>query len=305
MSTVSRPHDDAIHGVDAGYDEAFYDSIEAHARDSAAVVVPLLLDLTHGYPIHSVVDVGCGLGTWLATFADHGITDVVGLESDHLPPDRLRIPADRLVVADLSAPPDLGRRFDLAISLEVAEHLPPEAADRFVAFLCRLAPVVLFSAAIPGQRGVHHVNEQWPGYWAERFAAHGYEPRDWVRPRVWDDERVVWWYAQNTILYVSSSVADQAPWSSERGPTAPARLVHPVLFAQIEESERRAADAASHPSAAAPDEPDEPGEPPAAGPATLRSLVRQLPGATGRAVVNRSRQLGTAATRWARRRSGR
>jgi SAM-dependent methyltransferase len=289
MHTVSRDVDDAMHGVEAGYDEAFYDSIETHARNASAVMVPMLLDLTRADPIHSVVDVGCGLGTWLAAFVDHGVTDVVGVESDHLPPGRLRIPRDRLVETDLTAPPDLGRRFDLALSLEVAEHLPPETADRFVAFLCGLAPVVMFSAAIPGQRGVHHVNEQWPAYWAERFAEHGYEPRDWLRPRVWDDGRVVWWYAQNTILYVSAATAVRSPWVDDAGPRVPVKLVHPALFTQIEEDGRRDDEPPPTPTSVA-----------SVPPLTLRQLVRQLPRATRLAVVNRSRQLAGAATRWAR-----
>jgi hypothetical protein len=61
------------------------------------------------------------------------------------------------------------RTFDLAICLEVAEHLPPEAAEGFIDSLTRLAPVVLFSAAITFQVGNQHLNGQWPDYWATLF----------------------------------------------------------------------------------------------------------------------------------------
>ena len=212
MSSSSHVHGDALHGREAGYDDAFYDEIVAPASDSAGVIVPLLLDMASaGSPISSVVDIGCGLGTWLAAFVERGVTDVIGVESDHLPPARLAVDPDRLVIGDLTKPPDLGRRFDLAMSLEVAEHLPAPAADRFVRYLCDLAPMVMFSAAIPGQGGVHHVNEQWPDWWARRFAARGHRPCDWLRPLVWGDDRVAFYYAQNTILYVAPEVAERLP----------------------------------------------------------------------------------------------
>jgi hypothetical protein len=135
--------------------------------------------------------------------------------------------------ADLTSPLELGRRYDLAISLEVAEHLPPEAAAGFVASLTRAAPVVAFSAAIPGQGGRGHVNEQWPAYWAELFARHGYEPVDALRPLLWDDPGVEWWYAQNVVVFASAEGLGRHPRLGEhpqRGRT-PLALVHPRRFA--------------------------------------------------------------------------
>ena len=84
------------------------------------------------------------------------------------------------------------------------EHLSPGRADGFVADLCRLAPLVLFSAAIPHQGGDHHVNEQWQSYWAERFGALSYRPIDLVRPAIWKDERIPWFYRQNYLLYADA-----------------------------------------------------------------------------------------------------
>lgn len=97
----------------------------------------------------------------------------------------------------------LDRKFDLAISLEVAEHLKESVSKRFIDSLTNLAPVVLFSATIPYQSGTSHVNEQWPKYWADIFKSKGYVGIDYLRDKIWDDERVVYWYAQNTILYVN------------------------------------------------------------------------------------------------------
>src|SRR5271165_3642324 len=93
---------------------------------------------------------------------------------------------------------DLGmeRQFDLAISLEVAEHLDSKYASSFVAALLKSSPVVCFSAAIPFQDGVNHVNEQWPDYWARLFASHDYLAIDCIREKIWDNEKVELWYAQ-------------------------------------------------------------------------------------------------------------
>ena len=121
-----------------------------------------------------------------------------------------------------------GPRVELALSLEVAEHLSPERAASFVDDLVAMAPAVLFSAAIPGQGGVGHRNEQWQSYWATRFAAHGYEAFDVVRPQIWTDEAVPAWYRQNIVLYLDAPTA--AALAIE--PTEPALLdrVHPAFW---------------------------------------------------------------------------
>src|SRR5205085_11975533 len=110
---------------------------------------------------------------------------------------------DRFRAIDLREPFELPRTFDLAVSLEVAEHLPASSASAFVESLTRLAPAVLFSAAVPHQGGWNHLNEQWPQYWAEIFARHGFFPVDCLRERFWDRPNVRWWYAQNMVLYLA------------------------------------------------------------------------------------------------------
>ena len=181
----------------------------------------------------SVVDVGCGTGTWLAAIRRRGVEDVVGVDGSPVPGDLLQIPRERFLVRDLSKPLDLGRTFDLALCLEVAEHLPAAAAGTLVASLAALAPVVLFSAAIPGQGGVGHVNEEWPRAWAERFAAAGYSWADPIRPRIWDDPGVEHWYAQNALLFHRPGrFGAPPPWQPAGaapggGVAWPLPLVHP------------------------------------------------------------------------------
>jgi SAM-dependent methyltransferase len=182
----------------APYAASFFSGHRDGSARSAAVVVPLVLQT---FEVASVIDVGCGIGTWLAEFARLGVTDYLGVDGDYVPRELLRIPADRFRTADLSRfePPE--RHFDLACSLEVAEHLPAERAEPFVATLVTLAPVVLFSAAIPHQGGTNHVNEQWQSYWGKLFEAKGYVGVDCIRPFVFNDDRVELWYRQNTIVF--------------------------------------------------------------------------------------------------------
>jgi len=180
------------------YSHEFFDEAAGGSRRSADVVVPLVMDLVRPA---SVVDVGCGIGTWLSVFKAHGVHDIVGIDGDYVDRARLWMPVEHFVPFDLTEPVELGRTFDLAVSVEVAEHLPAEVADVFVASLAKLASVVLFSAAAPYQGGIHHVNEQWPEYWAQRFECHGFVAIDALRAALWHDQRVEWWYAQNMLLY--------------------------------------------------------------------------------------------------------
>ena len=155
-------------------------------------------------PVNSVIDVGCGLGTWLVSLLEleNREVDILGIDGPWIDPDLLVIPEDNFLAADLSRGiPRVERRYDLAISLEVAEHLPPEKAEEFVSFLTGLSDFVLFSAAIPFQGGTNHFNEQWQGYWADLFEQKGYVPVDFIRPALWNDEKVSFHYRQNTILY--------------------------------------------------------------------------------------------------------
>jgi SAM-dependent methyltransferase len=193
------------------------------ALASARVVVPTLIEL---FEPTSVLDVGCGTGAWLQAFVEHGVNDVVGVDGDYVARADLRIDEDRFVAADLETLPQLGRRFDLALSLEAAHYAPPPAARSIVAALCT-ADVVYFSAAVPGQPGGPGQNLQWPAYWSDLFAEHGYRCVDVLRELWWEHPGVDWWYAQNGLLFVSSERAQP------EGTGAPRALVHPLLLAEV------------------------------------------------------------------------
>jgi len=214
------------------YTKSFYEEIRNGSVRSAEVIVPLVLDLVHP---GSVVDVGCGDASWLAVFQKLGIQDVFGIDGDYVDHGLLQIPRDHFQASDLSKSFSLPRTFDLAISLEVAEHLPVDSAPAFVESLTRLAPIVLFSAAIPFQGGNHHVNEQWPDRWAALFREHNYLPVDCIRKRVWENAAVEWWYAQNTLLFTHASLMESnmaLKAEFEQSNPNQLRLVHPKNYVE-------------------------------------------------------------------------
>ncbi len=207
-----RPRRDPCYGRPVTvYDAAFSAATRGASSRSANAIVPFLIDAIEPT---SVVDVGCGIGTWLATFKRHGVATVVGFDGPCVRPDELLISLDEFIATDLCKPLPIVRRFDLATSFEVAEHLPEAVAAQFVSSLTKLAPVVAFSAAIPFQGGTGHVNEQWPSYWAAVFAELGYVALDVVRPLVWCNPDVEYSYAQNMLLFVDESGVDrrEAPY---------------------------------------------------------------------------------------------
>jgi hypothetical protein len=213
------------------YDDAFYRAADAAAEASAQRIVPLILDL---WSIGSVVDLGCARGAWLGAFRAKGIVDIFGFDGPWLDTALLKIPTDRYRCIDLTAPIKVERRFDLAVSLEVAEHLAPGCAQIFVANLVSLAPLVLFSAAVPGQGGVEHVNEQWPNYWAAIFRQYGYCVLDVLRPLIWNDASIAWWYRQNLLLFASEvALADHKNFAASLSSSEPLPLIHPELFSRV------------------------------------------------------------------------
>ncbi|HEX9242797.1 MAG TPA: class I SAM-dependent methyltransferase [Anaeromyxobacter sp.] len=209
--------------TDVAYDTQFYADISDGSRRSAAAVAPLVLRVLPG--VRSVVDFGCGSGTWLAEFSVCGVSRVTGLDFGEGTSEYMFIPRDRFRVADLSRPVRDVPRHDLAMSIEVAEHLPESSARGFVESITSASDLVMFSAAIPLQGGHNHVNERWPGYWIALFRECGYRCHDVLRPMIWDDKRVEWWYRQNLLLFVREGIAMPA---LEGLPTFGGRdLVHP------------------------------------------------------------------------------
>lgn len=190
------------------YSEEWMIANNVEAAKSAQIIVPLILSFVHP---QSIVDVGCSYGTWLYSFMEHGIYDVLGIDNQHINKERLKIPESNFLAHDLTKEIKIGRQFDLVISLEVAEHLPPENAENFVKFLTQLGPIIYFSAAIPRQVGLNHVNGQWPDFWSGLFRKRGFVTIDCIRKIIWDNKDVGFWYKQNSLFFVKEFVLTQNP----------------------------------------------------------------------------------------------
>ena len=162
-------------------------------------------------PVAKVLDFGCGRGVWLAQRLRHGAKEVTGVDGPYVDPSRLAIPPAAFEARDVSRPFSLGRRFDLVQSLETAEHLPEASAETFIDNLVGHGPLVLFSAAIPGQGGEHHVNEQPWEYWRAKFATRGYELFDYLRPRICNDSTIYFCYRFNSFVFAHASAVETLP----------------------------------------------------------------------------------------------
>lgn len=182
------------------YNKQFFKKQSLGSYSSATVIVPILHNL---FKPKTVIDVGCGLGIWLKTFQSYNLDNYIGLDS-HSNLDMLVIDKKHFKHVDLNTM-DIKNNatWDIAMSLETAEHLQPSAAKQFVKKLVSLSNVVVFSAAIPYQGGRNHINECWQTKWELLFNSYGYKAYDIIRPQIWDNQDVEWWYAQNIIIYVN------------------------------------------------------------------------------------------------------
>lgn len=207
-----------------------YNHIEqTHNKSAASKILPVVLEIVKP---KSIVDVGCGTGSFLSVLSDLGFKDLMGLEGDWLDRSRLYVDSGLVKTADLQKPFSHDRKFDLAICLEVAEHLEASSADTIVNTLTGLSDVILFSAAIPGQGGQNHINEQWSGYWVEKFSAKGYSFYDSVRMLFWNNPDVDYWYKQNMFLVIKDGTNNFGLQKE----SIPNDLVHPELFTLINNS---------------------------------------------------------------------
>lgn len=201
--------------------------------ESARAMVPYILDLSQA---GSVVDLGCNRGHWLAVFRENGVEDIAGIDGPWVDLDKILIPQACFTAVDLGDPFPKKQRYDLAISLEVGEHLRPERAESFVKDLTELSDIVVFAGAVPGQGGQGHFNEQWPDYWAQLFEALDYVCIDCLRKPFWNDRRVFFFYAQNTLVYCKKDQLVRYPKLAEhraqRAESMPLAVVHPGLYAR-------------------------------------------------------------------------
>jgi len=210
--------------VKKAYDKKFYSTRHEYTLNSAEIILNLL---KASLPkIESVVDLGCGVGTWLSVLEKQNI-DVLGIDGPWVDQEFLEIKKQNFKRKNLEEKLNLNKKFDLAISLEVAEHLRENKSDIFIQNLTELSDYILFSAAIPFQGGKLHYNEQWQEYWESKFELANFKAIDLVRPQIWNNKNIPVHYRQNIILYVNKDCMKNLNIPKI---TYPISIVHPELF---------------------------------------------------------------------------
>jgi hypothetical protein len=220
----------------AVYDDDFYKSNRQTSYGGAKIMLDHIMDRLC---VHSAVDFGCGAGGWLKRAQELGCQEIVGVDGAYVNQDLLLIDKGLFIARDLSSEISLGRKFDLAISLEVAEHIDERCADAYVGNLCRHSDVVLFSAAPEGQGGKNHVNEKPLSYWADKFGARGFKLLDCLRGVFWNQKELALWYRQNIVFFIREDIFDSVSSGFPKG-EAPVDIVHPELFKSVLEAKEKA-----------------------------------------------------------------
>jgi SAM-dependent methyltransferase len=191
------------------YDAEYYVEAEEHSRKASATISELIMA---DFKPRSVIDVGCGTGALLGALRDRGC-EVFGLEYAEAGLAFCRARKLNVRKFDLERETfDVGRTFDVAVSTEVAEHLPERCADRYVDLLTGAAPKIVFTAAFPGQGGTDHVNEQPASYWIAKFAARGFsfeELRSQEWRRRWREADIARWYWMNAMIFAKSDLTSR------------------------------------------------------------------------------------------------
>ncbi len=189
------------------YNQQFFDGQVDESHRAASLILPFIFETINP---KSILDYGCGTGSWAAVAKQIGANRVLGIDGPWVNKDMLKIHPDEFVAVDseIDAFPDVGE-FDLAISMEVLEHLNDRTAKAALDFLSQRSKYILLSVAIPGQGGTNHINEQWQSYYARYLGERGFRVWDLVRPKFWDEPNIPYFYRQNALFFVREDLADQ------------------------------------------------------------------------------------------------
>lgn len=156
---------------DAIYDKEYYErDVEGPAVLSAPHIAKTVVER---FAPKTLIDVGCGTGAIMEAFQRLGVA-TKGLEYSKAGIKKCRARGLTVHLFDIERDAIPQLRGDLALSTEVAEHLPASVAPNYAKLLCTLAPVVICTAAGPGQGGTDHVNLQPKEYWIDLFAKTGH-----------------------------------------------------------------------------------------------------------------------------------
>lgn len=219
------------------YNKTFFEQQRKSNISSAKTIVPIVCELLERFnaiSTHTVIDLGCATGNWLSVFKENGWS-VKGVDGGKISEDLLMIDKEEFVLHDFSTKYIDNMKYSIAMSLECAEHISEEAGDSLIDTLTQLSNIILFSAAIPHQRGKHHINEQYQSYWISKFEKRGFQVLDVIRPRVWNCESVRGFYAQNIFMYVKKDTEEYEKLSGLLNENVPEmyNIIHPETWENV------------------------------------------------------------------------
>ncbi|MFT5760223.1 MAG: ribosomal protein RSM22 (predicted rRNA methylase) [Alteromonadaceae bacterium] len=215
------------------YGNMFYEDQVTGSLSSATEVLQVVFDI---YRPKSLLDVGCGRGAWLLAAEKLGVDELHGIDGPWVKTTDLLSNKINFLSENLETKIPISQRYDMAMSVEVAEHLSESSAQSLVSSLCAAADIVIFGAAVKAQGGENHINEQRQSYWANHFMTNNYCCLDIIRPKVWLNGSVDIWYRQNTLVYINNSRTDLIELFSNAECGGMLDLIHPVMFENRERS---------------------------------------------------------------------
>ncbi|MFA5359944.1 MAG: methyltransferase domain-containing protein [Patescibacteria group bacterium] len=183
------------------YDKKFFDNTFKFEADSARDFTSILIKY---FQPKSVIDIGCGVGIYLAEFKKNNIK-ILGYDGS---PAAIKgsLVGKKIKLYDLCKPLKLKLKFDLCLCLEVAEHLKKKYAKTLVNSLSELSNIIIFTAATPGQgpKSIGHINEQPHKYWQKLFEEKNFKLNKKLTEKIRKEminKKVVWWITKNLMIY--------------------------------------------------------------------------------------------------------
>ena len=158
--------------------------------------------------INSIIDFGAGTGAWLHAAKSLGIDKLFGIEKHY----QIDIKGAKILKQNVFDKVDF--RADIAVSVEVGEHILPEKSSTFIDVITSSSDIVIFGAANTHQSGDAHINCREVGFWKNLFKNRGFKLVDLFRQQFWNCRKINKAYVQNIFLYVKRESKYSSAFSS-------------------------------------------------------------------------------------------
>ncbi len=212
------------------YNKKYYRSFSNDSNLSANII---LSEIFKTIECKSVIDIGCGTGMWLENvykiLKDNQLilTGVDGYQIKDLKKFNKAKYYFKNLEEDFIFP-----KHDFLMCMEVAEHLSSNNAKSFVNNLCGIADVILFSAAVPGQGGLKHINERYANYWIDLFKKNDFVANDSFKKNIWMNNafKNCPYYISNSFLFINKNSIKSKLFKYEEHDISNINKVHPFML---------------------------------------------------------------------------